>query len=367
MTVNGYPFFEDEEGNARADVEPAASPKGAQGSVMECKPEDGVNKEPVPEESEEQGEAVSVLVAEDNVVSRKLLEKGLLKAGYEVTCAENGRIALELFKKQYRPIVITDWMMPEMNGVDLCQAIRNHNSPGYVFIVLLTALNSTNDIIAGLEAGADDYLTKPFNQAELFARLKCGRRILNLERSLKKANEEIKHLSVTDPLTQTYNRSFLNDGLPQEIARAQRYNRPLSIIMCDIDHFKGINDGYGHEAGDLVLREFAGVLRGAIRGKVDWLARIGGEEFLVVLPESHLRGAHTVAERLRIKIETHRFCYGENSIRVTASFGVACYNPLSDGEVVSPEYLMKQADTWLYKSKDCGRNQVQSTFCLIET
>jgi len=196
------------------------------------------------------------LLAEDNPVTRKLLEKTLHKAGYEVTSVENGRKALDLFKEKFFPIVLTDWMMPEMDGIELCKAIRKNGSDGYVFIVLLTSKDSKDDIVSGLEAGADDYLTKPSNRAELIARIKTGIRILELEGSLKKANEEIRILSITDYLTRSYNRLYLSERLPQEIVRARRYRHPLSLVLCDIDHFKSVNDTYGHQAGDKVLREF---------------------------------------------------------------------------------------------------------------
>ena len=232
-----------------------------------------------------------ILIAEDDAVTRMLLEKTLIKEGHEVVSVENGQKAFDLFKESFFPIVMTDWMMPEMDGLELCRAIRQKENPGYVFIVLLTAKDSQDDIISGLEAGADEYLTKPFNRAELIARLNTGRRFLEQEKALKQANEEIRILSITDPLTGCSNRGFLNTRLPQEIQRAVRYNRPLSIFMCDIDHFKKVNDTYGHQAGDLVLKEFSKRINDSIRDKVDMLARYGGEEFLVTLPETGLDGA----------------------------------------------------------------------------
>ena len=150
------------------------------------------------------------MIAEDNAVSRKLLEKILIKGGHEVVSAENGREALELFNKDFFPIILTDWLMPEMNGIELCKTIRESSTERYVFIILLTAKDSKDDIVVGLEAGADDYLTKPINNAELMARINTGKRILELESSLKRANKEIKLLSITDPLTGCYNRGYLN-------------------------------------------------------------------------------------------------------------------------------------------------------------
>ena len=202
-----------------------------------------------------------ILIAEDDLVSRKLLEKALIKAGYLVVSVKNGREAFSTLKKQFFPIVITDWLMPEMDGLELCLAIRNHDFPGYIFIILVTARDTSDDIIAGLDAGADDYITKPFKRTELIARLKAGRRILELERSLKTANEKIKVLSITDPLTGTRNRGYLIEHLPHEIARSKRYGHPISLTMCDIDHFKKIYDSYGHQAGDRVLKCFVDCLK----------------------------------------------------------------------------------------------------------
>lgn len=306
---------------------------------------------------QETQEIFSILIAEDNLVSRKLLEKSLKMAGYQVKSTENGRQAFEVLKKHFYPIVITDWMMPEMNGPELCKAIRGHEFPGYVFIVLLTSLDSKEDIITGLKAGADDYLTKPFNQAELVARLNTGRRILDLERSLRKANEEIRLLSVIDPLTKIYNRGYINTHLPIEINRACRYQRSLSLIMCDIDHFKKVNDTYGHQAGDSILKTFAELLKSNTRINVDWLARYGGEEFLIILPETGVNGAEIVAERLREVVAEATIPIVDRSVTITASFGVAGCNITPYGQHTA-ETLIGHADACLYRAKNEGRNKV---------
>ena len=299
-----------------------------------------------------------ILIAEDDAVTRMLLKKSLIKAGHEVVSVENGQKAFDLFKESFFPIVMTDWMMPEMDGLEFCRAIRKRVNPGYVFIVLLTAKDSQDDIITGLEAGADEYLTKPFNRAELFARLNTGRRFLEQERALRQANEEIRILSITDPLTGCSNRGCLNTRLPQEIQRAGRYNRPLSIVMCDIDHFKKVNDTYGHQAGDLVLKEFSKRLKDSIRDKVDMLARYGGEEFLVTLPETDLDGALHLSERLRRVISEKEFDIGTKKIKITASFGVAGFDSDNDGDEISFDTLINHADKYLYKAKNEGRNRV---------
>ena len=298
-----------------------------------------------------------ILIAEDDPVSRKLLEKILIKAGNKVVSVENGQKALELFNDKFFPIVLTDWMMPEMDGLELCRAIRKNTYPGYVFIILLTAKDSKDDIIRGLGAGADDYLTKPFSHAELIARLNTGKRVLELERSLKDANEEIRILSITDPLTGTYNRGYMTERLPQEIKRARRYSRALSIILCDIDHFKKVNDTYGHLVGDRVLKDFAQCIRHSIRQDVDWTARYGGEEFLIVLPETDVNGASVMAERLKSELSQRVTETQGKQISITASFGVTGFGPDTPDEMISPEAMISKADKYLYQAKREGRNR----------
>ena len=301
-----------------------------------------------------------VLIVEDNPASRKLLEKFLVKAGYSVTSVDNGRKALEMFREKFFPFIITDWKMPEMDGLELCNTIRESVFSGYVYIILLTGMDSRDDVITGLEAGVDDYLTKPFNQAELIARLSTGTRILELEKSLKKANEEIKQLSVTDSLTGCYNRGYIIEHLPREIAKAKRYRRPLSLILCDIDHFKRVNDTCGHQTGDRVLQEFVRWITESIRSDVDWLARYGGEEFLVVLPETDVAETNILAERLR-GVTAQRVIETEGKeIHLTASFGVTGYDPNLHEGTILPDALIAKADTLLYRAKHEGRNRVKA-------
>ena len=311
-------------------------------------------------ENENRKKLFPVLLVEDQEISRKLTEKILHKAGFNVTSVENGKKALELFKRQFFPIILSDWMMPEMDGIELCRAIRSTESSGYVFIILLTARDSKEDIIAGLEAGADDYLAKPFNPGELNARIKTGMRILDLERSLKKANEEIKKLSVRDPLTDCYNRGYLNDRLSKDIVYALRYNHPLSLILCDIDHFKIVNDTYGHQAGDQVLKDFVNSIKKTFRNKIDWLVRYGGEEFIIVLPETDVEGAKTLAERLRIKISNQKTQFENMEITITASFGVSGFTHQTHKEKISDIKLITKADQLLYQAKVEGRNRIKA-------
>jgi two-component system cell cycle response regulator len=210
---------------------------------------------------------------------------GLLKSeGYEVHSASTGEEALRLLDTTTCQIVLTDWHMPDMDGLALCRNLRLRQIDGYIYILMLTVRDSTSDILAGLAAGADDYVVKGATSAEILARLNVGRRSTNLERSLRRSNEENRRMSTTDALTGVHNRRFLMKYLPRELERSRRYNHPLAVIACDLDNFKRINDGFGHEAGDEILQAFATRADGCIRHGIDWVARSGGEEFVIVLP-----------------------------------------------------------------------------------
>ena len=301
---------------------------------------------------------ISILIVEDEKVTRKILEKKLTTEGYTVVSVDNGLEALEKLKETFFQIVISDWMMPGLDGLGLCREIRKKEWDGYIFIIILTYKDSKNDIVLGLEAGADDYLTKPFHHSELLARINSGARVLNLIKSLRSANEEIRLLSITDPLTGCFNRSYFNERFTLELTRAKRYRHPLSLIICDIDHFKVINDNFGHQAGDVVLKEFAAILMTSIRDKVDWLVRYGGEEFLIVLPETDAVGTQILAERLRERIAEKTINTSGYAISITASFGSTCLFPDMESKLYSQESIIKSADTLLYEAKESGRNRV---------
>lgn len=301
---------------------------------------------------------MEIVVADDDFVARGMLTKMLEKLGHSVLPAENGRQAWESIQERHARMVITDWEMPEMDGLELCRRIRQDQNHGYIFVFLLTAKDEKENLIRGLEAGADDYLSKPFHQAEFVARLNTGLRILDLETSLQEANEEIRLLSLTDSLTGCFNKRYLAEMLPKEIRRLRRFKHPLSVAICDIDHFKTINDSYGHPAGDSVLKAFAGRIQASIRSDVDWLVRYGGEEFVVILPETRLEQAAVIGERLREAIGGTPFRVGEKALRITASFGLTGFEAATADESVSPEKLIEHADTLLYRSKRDGRNRI---------
>lgn len=300
---------------------------------------------------------IRLLLAEDEAPQRLLLQRLLEWAGYFVETAASGDEALAKITAGHYQILLTDLEMPGMDGATLCRRVREADLPSYLYIVLLTAHTSTADIVAGLEAGADGYLCKPAEQAELLARLNAGQRIVRLEHSLREANARIKTLSITDPLVRAFNRRYLAEQLAREIERAFRYQRPLALVMADLDHFKEINDRYGHRVGDEVLRTFVERTRASIRPASDWIARYGGEEFVIVLPESELAAGAAVAERIRAECVERPFETSAGILAITASFGVAALDR-AGAPVGAVDALLRAADAALYRSKHAGRNRV---------
>jgi diguanylate cyclase (GGDEF)-like protein len=304
-------------------------------------------------EAEGDEPTLRLLLAEDEPTQRAILARMLTRAGYAVGAVDNGQDALtEILSGDYS-LLVTDREMPGLDGLQLCQMVRAAKLPSYVYILILTGLDSTSDAVAGLKAGADDYVTKPAREEELVARLSAGRRIVQLERSLLTANERIRQLTVTDGLVGTFNRRYFDDQLPLTIAHAQRYGGPTSLVFCDVDHFKKVNDTHGHRAGDEVLVEIAQRLRGTLRAN-GWIARYGGEEFAIVLPHTDATSAMSIVERLRAGIADRKIVTRAGELELTASFGVAS---TSAPGLSSPEVLVGAADIALYRSKADGRNR----------
>jgi two-component system, cell cycle response regulator len=298
-----------------------------------------------------------LLLVEDEPTQRLMLERQLTRAGYVVETADNGEEALrKILAGQYQ-ILLTDWDMPGMDGPTLCKRVREAKLETYVYILLLTGHLTTDDVVAGLGAGADDYVRKPANPAELLARLSAGSRIVQLEQSLREANEKIQLLSITDSLAGTFNRRYLNDQLVKEVDRARRYGRPLSAIMADIDRFKRINDERGHATGDEVLRRFADLAKLVLRPS-DWIARYGGEEFVLVLPETDASGAAIAAEKLRAACDSVPMPLATGELHVTCSFGVATLSMVHQSPEAAAAEMLREADGALYNSKHEGRNRV---------
>ncbi|HSZ08089.1 MAG TPA: diguanylate cyclase [Steroidobacteraceae bacterium] len=299
----------------------------------------------------------AILLAEDDPVTRMLMTRFLKNAGYEVDAVANGCEALDQMTKRYYPMLVTDWEMPQMDGIALCKAVRNMQLDGYVYALLLTARDAKEHVIAGLEAGADDYLVKPVHEPELIARLNAGRRILALEHSLRVANQRNRILSITDALTGAYNRRYLLEQLPRELERCRRYGYPLSVLMCDLDHFKQVNDERGHAAGDDVLQQFTCRAQKFIRSNSDWIARYGGEEFLIVLPETSHDDSVIVAEKIRNLVASMPFSTRGGDAAVTVSFGIASTGLNGPDLTLKVDTLIRAADESLYKSKLAGRNR----------
>jgi two-component system cell cycle response regulator len=306
------------------------------------------------------GVALKLLLVEDEPTQLLLAQRMLRRGGYDVETASDGATALEKLATGRFQLLVTDWEMPGMDGPTLCRRVRATRLPGYLYILLLTGQLSTHSVVIGLEAGADDYVRKPADEAELLARLAAGKRIVQLEQSLRDANAQIQRLSITDPLVGTYNRRYLNEQLMQDAARARRTQQPLSAILADLDFFKAINDRHGHQVGDEVLRHFVSVACGAIRDGIDWVARYGGEEFVVVLPDTGLAAALGVAEKIRALCASSILANDGASLQFTASFGVAELNPGEGADGAAAEALLRGADAALYRSKREGRNRVSA-------
>jgi two-component system cell cycle response regulator len=301
-----------------------------------------------------------VLLVDDDELVRAQFAALLQIAGYDVYTAASGDEALRVLDKTSCQIVLTDWQMPDMDGLALCRNIRLRDSTGYIYVLMLTVRSSRRDILAGLSAGADDYVVKGAATEEILARLQVGRRITHLEYSLRKSNLENRQMSVTDPLTGARNRRYLMKYLPREIERARRYTHPLTILSCDIDHFKRINDGFGHDAGDEVLQAFVNRAGLSIRQEIDWIARAGGEEFVVVLPETPLTGGCHVAQRLLETLAGSPIPTSAGPLVVTMSIGIAALDAKTDLENASATKLLSTADRYLYESKKLGRNRTTS-------
>jgi two-component system, cell cycle response regulator len=298
-----------------------------------------------------------VLLVDDDELVRAQFAALLQIAGYDVYTASSGDEALRVLDKTSCQIVLTDWQMPDMDGLALCRNIRLRDNTGYIYVLMLTIRSSRRDVLAGLSAGADDYVVKGAATEEILARLQVGRRITHLEYSLRQSNLENRQMSVTDPLTGARNRRYLMKYLPREIERARRYNHPLTILSCDIDHFKRINDGFGHDAGDEVLQAFVDRAGLCIRQAIDWMARAGGEEFVVVLPETPLAGGCHVAQRLLETLADNPIATCAGPLVITMSIGIASLDAQTDPENASATKLLSTADRYLYESKNLGRNR----------
>ncbi len=291
-----------------------------------------------------------ILIADDETISRHLLEQTLKRWGHEVVATTDGVQAWRALQKGDSHLVIADWMMPGLNGLELCQKVREAGMDRYVYIILLTARGRKKDVVEGLAAGADDYMVKPFDRDELRVRIHAGERIISLEQRLREVQSELERLAITDDLTCLLNRRAAMQRLEEEFVRVRREGHALSCIILDLDRFKLINDTHGHRMGDEVLRESARRMRSSCR-PYDIVARYGGEEFLTILPGVSVIQAVQVAERIRYSLSSKPVEWQNISVNVKASFGVA---EAVENAAESPESLVIRADRALYRAKDEG-------------
>jgi two-component system cell cycle response regulator len=298
-----------------------------------------------------------ILIADDSIVSRHLLDATLRKWGYEVVVACDGNEAWNSLQGEQSPrIAILDWVMPGLTGPEVCKRVRDHSresEAAYTYILLLSSKSQREDLIEGLESGADDYLTKPFDQHELKVRLRAGTRIIDLQRELLAAREELREQATKDFLTRLWNRSSILDILQRELSRGARDNRGVGVVLADLDRFKTVNDSFGHFAGDAVLREFSRRMLTCMR-PYDAIGRYGGEEFLIILPGCDENCTASQSERMRASLANDAMLINDARHVVTGSFGATSWRP---GDPMSAENLIRIADSALYMAKNQGRNR----------
>jgi len=298
---------------------------------------------------------LKILVVDDSAVCRKLVDQSLSGQRYSVLFARDGRQALGLFAEHLPAVVITDWDMPDVSGLELCKCIRRQFRGFYAHLILLSSNSYKKQVIEGLAAGADDYLTKPFHAGELVARIEVGRRIVDLHRQIEEKNRLLEEMALTDTLTGLPNRRALEVWATRQLSAAARHDFSICAVMADLDLFKKVNDTFGHDAGDTVLKTFAEVLKANTR-QSDICARLGGEEFLIMLTHADKEAANTAVERIRKQFETKKFIFETSTIKVTASFGIAGFRGTTPPDLSA---LVARADSALYAAKSKGRNRVE--------
>ena len=304
------------------------------------------------------GSIYDVLVVDDSPVYRKLVEQMLESQAFSLHFARNGKEALQLIEEYSPSIILTDWMMPDLSGPELCQRIRADQGKPYTYIILMTSNTEKGNVVKGLQAGADDYLAKPFDPGEMLARIGVGRRIIDLNRELAAKSVKLEEAARTDPLTGLPNRRAIEEWAFKQLRGAARHGFSLWVVVCDIDSFKTINDSFGHHAGDIVIKTFADLLKKITRSS-DICGRLGGDEFLMVM--THVESEHIEAtvNRFREQFAALSFPFQGQSVSVTSSFGIAG----SAGKEM-PEFggLVRKADQMLYEAKRDGRNTVRVSY-----
>ena len=296
---------------------------------------------------------IRILIAEDSPLCQKLVETALTNQPYEIHFAANGQEALRMFEAERPDILIADWMIPPPSGVELCREVRKR-AGGYTYVILMTSKSETENLIEGLEAGADDYVTKPFDAGELLARIRVGSRVIAMSREIETRNAALEEAIRTDYLTGLPNRKAVEEFASKQLEAARRHGFPLWIVVADLDKFKLVNDTYGHVAGDQAIQSFAELLRANTRTS-DISGRLGGDEFLLVISHGEKKAILQTIDRLRADFASERFDFAGHEIQITASFGIAGFQAASDKTVAD---LLIRADKALYSAKSAGRNQV---------
>jgi two-component system, cell cycle response regulator len=296
-----------------------------------------------------------VLVVDDSPVYRKLVEQVLSAESYQLLFAADGSEAMKLYKQHSPCIVVTDWILPDFSGLELCKQIRSDPSRPYTYIVVMTSNTDKGNVVKGLQAGADDYLAKPFDPGEMLARIGVGRRIIDLNRELAAKTRMLEEAARTDPLTGLPNRRAIEDWASKQLRGAARHNFPLWVVLGDLDNFKAINDTLGHDAGDIVLKVFADVLRKNTRAS-DICGRLGGDEFILVFTHVEADYIESTVNRFREQFAALSFPLQGKSLQVTASFGIA---GIQEQKTCDFSTLLRRADQTLYEAKRAGRNLVR--------
>jgi two-component system, cell cycle response regulator len=299
-----------------------------------------------------------VLVVDDSAVYRKLVEQVLAASGYSLLFARDGREALTLFMERSPSIVVTDWILPDFSGLELCQRIRADSSRPYTYIIVMTGNKEKGALIKGLQAGADDYVAKPFDEGEMLARVGVGRRIVDLHRALAAKSQKMEEAARTDPLTGLPNRRAIEEWAAKQLYGAARHGYPVWVVLGDIDSFKTINDTFGHDAGDVVLKTFADSLKKFTRA-ADMCGRLGGDEFVQVITHVPNESIEETVDRFRRRFADLSFPLQGKSAQVTASFGVA---GVACKELQEYTGLLRRADQMLYEAKRAGRNCVRISY-----